>query len=82
MEFLLKSALRNSVCPKRLFAKYWVGMMTEQQIASELIDFYKWCIYHNLTLPAEVNVLGYSCPLSVLKSECEITVVNNMKRLW
>jgi len=57
-------------------------MMTEQQIASELIDFYKWCNYHNLTLPAEVNVLGYSCPLNVLKSECEITVMNKMKRLF
>ena len=57
-------------------------MMTEQQIASELIDFYKWCKYHNLTLYTEVNVLGYSCPLSVLKSECEVTVMNKMKRLW
>lgn len=56
--------------------------MTEQQIAYELIDFYKWCKYHNLTLHTEVNVLGYSCPLSVLKSECEVTVMNNMKRLW
>ena len=56
--------------------------MTEQQIASELIDFYKWCKYHNLTLHTEVNVLGYSCPLSVLKSEGEVTVMNNMKKLW
>ena len=36
----------------------------------------------SFTLPAEVNVLGYSCPLGVLKSECKITVMNNMKRLW
>ena len=56
--------------------------MTEQQIASEFIDFYKWCNYHNLTLPIEVNVLGYSCPLDVLKSECKITVMNKMKKLW
>ena len=57
-------------------------MMTEKQIASELIDFYKWCNYHNLILPTEVNVLGYSCPLSVLKSECKVTVMNTMKKLW
>ena len=56
--------------------------MTEQQIAGELIDFYKWCNYHNLILPMEVNVLGYSCPLSVLKSECQVTVMNKMKKLW
>ena len=56
-------------------------MMTEQQIASELIDLYKWCNYHNLTLPTEVTVLGYSCPLNILKSECKITVMNNMKKL-
>ena len=56
--------------------------MTEQQIASELIDFYKWCKYHNLTLHTEVNVLGYSCPLSILKSECGVAVMNNMRRLW
>ena len=56
--------------------------MIEQQIAGELIDFYKWCNYHNLILPIEVNVLGYSCPLSVLKSECKVTVMNTMKKLW
>ena len=55
--------------------------MTEQQIAGELIDFYKWCKYHNLILHAEVSILGYSCPQSVLKSECEVTVMNKMKRL-
>ena len=53
--------------------------MTEQQIASELIDFYKWCKYHDLILHTEVIVLGYSCPLSVLESECKITVMSKMK---
>ena len=56
--------------------------MTEQQIANELIHFYKWCKYHNLTLHTEVTVLGYSCPLNVLESEHEVAVMNNMKRLW
>ena len=56
--------------------------MTEQQIAGELIDFYKWCKYHNLLFHTEVNVLGYSCPLNVLESECKLTVMNTMKKLW
>ena len=56
--------------------------MTEQQIASELIDFYKWCKYHDLILHTEVIVLGYSCPLNVLESECKTTVMSKMKKLW
>ena len=54
--------------------------MTKQQAASEFVSLYRWCRYHNLALNSEMTVLGWRCPLDVVRSENEEKIMNAMER--
>lgn len=55
--------------------------MTKQQAASEFVSFYRWCAYHNLALHSDVMVLGWRCPLDVVRSEDAAMIINRMEKL-
>ena len=63
---------RYNLCMSRI--------MTKQQAAAELVNFYRWCTYHNLTIGSEMTVLGWRCPLDVVRSEDEEKIMNAMER--
>ena len=54
--------------------------MTKQQAAAEFVNFYRWCLYHDLALHSDVMVLGWRCPLDVVRSENEEKIMNAMER--
>ena len=55
--------------------------MTKQQAAAEFVSFYRWCLYHDLALNSDVIVLGWRCPLDVVRSEDEEMIINAMEKL-
>ena len=55
--------------------------MTKQQTAAEFVSFYRWCLYHNLAIGSEMTVLGWRCPLDVVRSEDEAMIMNAMEKL-
>ena len=55
--------------------------MTKQQAAAEFVSFYRWCRYHDLALHSDVTVLGWRCPLDVVRSEDEEKIMNAMERV-
>jgi len=55
--------------------------MTKQQAAAEFVSFYRWCLYHDLALNSDVMVLGWRCPLDVVRSEDEEVIINAMEKL-
>ena len=54
--------------------------MTKQQAAAEFVNFYRWCTYHNLPIGSEMTVLGWRCPLDVVRSEDEEKIMSAMER--
>ena len=55
--------------------------MTKQQAAAEFVSFYRWSLYHDLALNSDVMVLGWRCPLDVVRSEDETMIINAMEKL-
>ena len=55
--------------------------MTKQQAAAEFVRFYRWCAYHDLALNSDVVVLGWMCPLDVVRTEDEAMIMNVMRKL-
>lgn len=55
--------------------------MTKQQAAAEFVSFYRWCRYHDIALNSDVMVLGWRCPLDVVRSEDEEMIINAMRKL-
>jgi hypothetical protein len=55
--------------------------MTKQQAAAEFVSFYRWCLYHDIALHSDVMVLGWMCPLDVVRSENEAMIINRMEKL-
>lgn len=55
--------------------------MTKQQAAAEFVRFYRWCTYHDIALHSDVTVLGWICPLDVVRSENEEVIMNAMRKL-
>lgn len=55
--------------------------MTKQQAASEFVSFYRWCRYHDMALHSDVMVLGWRCPLDVVRSEDEGEIMSAMEKL-
>ena len=55
--------------------------MTKQQAAAEFVSFYRWCRYHDLAMGSEMTVLGWRCPLDVVRSEDEAMIINAMRKL-
>ena len=56
-------------------------IMTKQQAAAEFVNFYRWCLYHNLAIGSEMTVLGWRCPLDVVRTEDEAMIINAMEKL-
>ena len=56
-------------------------IMTKQQAAAEFVNFYRWCTYHNLTIGSEMTVLGWRCPLDVVRSEDEEKIISAMEKV-
>ena len=63
---------RYNLCMSRI--------MTTQQAAAEFVSFYRWCRYHDLAMGSEMTVLGWRCPLDVVRSEDEEKIMNAMER--
>ena len=55
--------------------------MTKQQAAAEFVSFYRWCKYHDLSMGSELTVLGWMCPLDVVRSENEEVIMNVMRKV-
>lgn len=55
--------------------------MTKQQAAAEFVSFYRWSKYHNLAMGSDVMVLGWRCPLDVVRSENEAMIMNAMRKV-
>ena len=55
--------------------------MTKQQAAAEFVSFYRWSKYHDLALNSELTVLGWQCPLDVVRSEDAAMIINRMEKL-
>ena len=55
--------------------------MTKQQASAEFVSFYRWCLYCDLALHNDVIVLGWRCPLDVVRSENESSIMNAMEKL-
>ena len=55
--------------------------MTKQQAAAEFVNFYRWCLYHDIAMGSELTVLGWRCPLDVVRSENEAMIINLMEKL-
>lgn len=55
--------------------------MTKQQAAAELVRFYRWSKYHDMALNSDVMVLGWRCPLDVVRSEDEVAIMNAMRAI-
>lgn len=55
--------------------------MTEQQAAAEFVSFYRWCLYHDLAMGSDVMVLGWRCPLDVVRSEDESAIMGAMRKV-
>ena len=55
--------------------------MTKQQAAAEFVNFYRWCLYHNLPIGSEMTVLGWRCPLDAVRSENEVEIMNAMEKV-
>ena len=55
--------------------------MTKQQAAAEFVSFYRWCKYCDLAMHSEITVLGWRCPLDVVRSEDEEMIINRMEKL-
>ena len=55
--------------------------MTKQQAAAELVSLYRWSKYHDLAMGSDVVVLGWRCPLDVVRSEDEEMIMNAMEKL-
>jgi len=55
--------------------------MTKQQAAAEFVSFYRWCRYHDIALNSDVMVLGWRCPLDVVRSEDEAAIMNAMRAI-
>lgn len=55
--------------------------MTKQQAAAEFVSFYRWSKYHDLAIGSDVTVLGWRCPLDVVRSEDEEMIINAMRKL-
>jgi hypothetical protein len=55
--------------------------MTKQQAASEFVSLYRWSKYHDLALNSDVTVLGWMCPLDVVRSEDEWKIMNAMRAI-
>ena len=55
--------------------------MTKQQAAAEFVSFYRWCLYHDLSIGSELTVLGWRCGLDVVRSEDEAMIINRMEKL-
>ena len=56
-------------------------IMTKQQAAAEFVSFYRWCRYHDLAMGSELTMLGWRCPLDVVRSEDEEKIMNAMERV-
>ena len=55
--------------------------MTKQQAAVEFVNFYRWCLYHDLALHSDVTVLGWRCSLDVVSSEDEAAIMDAMRKI-
>ena len=55
--------------------------MTKQQAAAEFVNFYRWCLYHNLPIGSEMTVLGWRCPLDAVRSEDEEKIISAMEKV-
>ena len=55
--------------------------MTKQQAASEFVSLYRWCKYCDMPMGSELTVLGWMCPLDVVRSEDEEMIINRMEKL-
>lgn len=55
--------------------------MTKQQAASEFVNFYRWCKYHDMALHSDVIVLGWRCGLDVVRTEDEAKIMNAMEKI-
>ena len=64
---------RYNLCMSRI--------MTKQQAASEFVSVYHWCLYHNLPIGSEMTVLGWRCPLDVVRSEDEEKIISAMEKV-
>ena len=56
-------------------------IMTKQQAAAEFVNFYRWCLYHNLPIGSEMTVLGWMCPLDVVSTGDEEKIMNAMRKI-
>ena len=56
-------------------------IMTKQQAASEFVNFYRWCRYHDLAMGSELTMLGWRCGLDVVSTEDEAMIINAMRKL-
>ena len=63
---------RYNLCMSRI--------MTKQQAAAEFVRFYRWCKYCDLPMGSELTMLGWRCPLDVVRSEDEEKIMNAMER--
>ena len=55
--------------------------MTKQQAAAEFVRFYRWCKYCDLPIGSEMTVLGWRCPLDVVRSEDEEKIMYAMEKV-
>lgn len=55
--------------------------MTKQQAAAEFVNFYRWCLYHDMHMGSELTVLGWWCGLDVVRTEDEEMIINAMEKL-
>lgn len=55
--------------------------MTKQQAASEFVNFYRWSLYHDISMGSELTVLGWRCSLDVVRTEDESVIMNAMRKL-
>lgn len=58
-----------------------MSFMTKQQAAAEFVSFYRWSKYHDLALHSDVMVLGWRCPLDVVRSEDAAMIINAMRKV-
>lgn len=55
--------------------------MTKQQAAAEFVSFYRWSKYHDMSMCSELTVLGWRCPLDVVRSEDEAMIMDAMRKI-
>ena len=55
--------------------------MTKKQAASEFVSFYRWSLYHDMSMRSELTVLGWRCSLDVVRTENEGEIMSAMRKV-